>query len=154
MISSATRLACTLALGITAAMPGRAESLASSASSTASESIGSLSESVRGSSNSSTDRKKLAEGDYRVIEVAALAERPGMLRLKMQAAARSGEEGELTLDLPRKALGAKPLAAGDVVSARERPYGFEFARADTREAFFLVLADDWRGDIAARPVAF
>jgi len=146
-----TRLACAIALGIATVMPASADSLASSASSAASESIGSLSDSLRGSSNSS-DKKKVAEGDYRIIEVAAIAEKPGMLRLKMQAAAREGEANELTLDLPQKALGAQPLAAGDVVSARQRPYGYEFARAQTREAFFLVLADEWRGDLAPRPV--
>ena len=153
MTVSPTRLACALALGFACVIPSHAESLASSASSAASESIGSLSESVRGSSNSSTD-KKVSEGDYRIIEVAAIGERPGMLRLKMQAAAREGADGELYLDLPRKALGPQGLAAGDLVSARQRPYGYEFARADTREAFFLVLADDWRGDLDPRPVTF
>ena len=71
-----TRLACAIALGIATVMPASADSLASSASSAASESIGSLSDSLRGSSNSS-DKKKVAEGDYRIIEVAAIAEKPG-----------------------------------------------------------------------------
>jgi hypothetical protein len=155
MISSPTRLACALALGIACVMPCRADSLASSASSAGSASIGSLSDSIRGSSDSSNNKNnKLAEGDYRIIEVAAIAQRPGMLRLKMQAAAREDAEGELYLDLPRQALGAQGLAAGDVVSARQRPYGFEFARAETREPFFLVLADDWRRDLDPRPVSF
>ena len=30
-------------------------------------------------------------------------------------------------------------------------YGFEFARSDTREAFYLVLKDEWYNDLAARP---
>jgi hypothetical protein len=34
-----------------------------------------------------------------------------------------------------------------VVTARHRPYGVEFARADTREPFFLLLADDWRHEL-------
>jgi|RhiMetdeSRZDD1v2_1073273.scaffolds.fasta_scaffold30211_7 hypothetical protein len=147
-----TRLACAIALGMATVMPASADSLASSASSAASESVGSLSDSLRGSSNSS-NKKQVAEGDYRIIDVAAIDEKPGMLRLKMQAVARAGDEGELYLDLPQKTLAAKALAAGDVVSARQRPYGYEFARADTREAFFLVLADDWRGDLEPRPVA-
>ncbi len=129
----------------------RAESFASSASSAGSASIGSLSDSVRGSSRSSSgDDKKVAEGDYRVLEVADAADRPGHLQLKLQAVAQPGEEGTLWLTLPRQALAPRGLAAGDVVIARQRPYGVEFARADAaqvREAFFLVLADDWHREL-------
>src|SRR5213595_2720387 len=89
-----TRIACAIALGIAAVLPASADSLASSASSAASDSIGSLSDSLRGSSNSS-DKKKVAEGDYRITEIAAIAEKPGMLRLTMQPAAREGDAGEL-----------------------------------------------------------
>jgi hypothetical protein len=38
------------------------------------------------------------------------------------------------------------------VHAQRRVYGFEFARGDTREAFYLVLADEWYDELAARPV--
>ena len=37
---------------------------------------------------------------------------------------------------------------------RQRAYGYEFAHADTREPFFLALADTWQRELDARPVAF
>lgn len=147
MHSVSIRAAAVAVLAMTFAVTCRAESFASSASSAGSASIGSLSDSIKGSSNSSAGDNKVAEGDYRIVEVAALAEKPGMLRLKMQAAARAGAEGELWLDLPQKALAARDVAAGDTVTATQRPYGFEFAHADTHQAFFLVLADDWRREL-------
>lgn len=142
-------------LWLAAAAPCLAESLASSASSAGSASLGSASDSLSGSSNSSAGNKPVAQGDYRVIEVAAAAERPGMLRLQMQATAKPGEDGKLWLVLPRQTLAQRPLRAGDIVHARQRPYGVAFARADAaqgREAFFLVLADDWHREIDPRAV--
>ena len=155
MTPTSTRLAAVTLLCLSSALPCSAESLASSASSAGSASLGSLSESVKGSSNSSSPADKVAEGDYRVIEVAAVAERPGMLRvtLQAQAAARDGE-GPLWLVLPQQALGQRELVPGDTVSAKHRPYGIEFARVArggaAREAFFLVLADDWINELAPR----
>jgi hypothetical protein len=153
MTFSVSQLACALLLaGVFVALPCRADSFASSASSASSASVGSLSDSIRDSSKSSTD--KVAEGDYRVMDVAA-AERPDTLRLKMQHADRTGGEGAVIyLDVPRQALGHRAPAPGDVVGVRLRPYGYEFAWADTREAFFLALAADWRRELDARPVSF
>ena len=129
-----------------------ADSLASSASSAGSASLGSLSDSSQGSSKSSTGGTKVAEGDYKVIEVATLADRPGMLQLKLQATAQSSEQGALWLTLPARALTQRGLVAGDVVNASNRPYGVAFAYADSHTAFFLALADDWRGDIEPQRV--
>lgn len=140
-------------LWIAMATPCLAESLASSASSAGSASLGSASDSLSTSSNSSTQNKPVAQGDYRVIDVATLPERPGMLRLQMQATTKPGAAGELWLTLPQQALAQRPLRAGDVVQARHRPYGVEFARTDAahaREAFFLVLADDWHRELDPR----
>ena len=140
-------------LWFVAATPCLAESLASSASSAGSASLGSASDSLAGSSNSSARNKPVAQGDYRVVDVAAVAERPGMLRLQMQASANAGEDGRLWLVLPQQALAQRPLLVGDIVHARQRPYGVEFARTDSanaREAFFLVLADDWHRELDPR----
>lgn len=136
---------------------GAASSAGSSASSAGSASLGSLSDSLRGSSDSSTGQNRVADGHYRVIDVAELAERPGMLRLTLRAAeGPDGGRGEFTLDLPRQALAARALAAGDQVHARQRPYGIEFAHAAdaarAREPFFLVLAEPWLREIAPRAV--
>jgi hypothetical protein len=136
---------------------GAASSAGSSASSAGSASLGSLSDSLRGSSDSSTGQTKVTDGHYRVIQVAELPERPGMLRLTLRAAeGPDAGRGEFTLDLPRQALAARALAAGDQVHAGQRPYGIEFAHAADatrqREPFFLVLAEPWLREIAPRAV--
>ena len=112
--------------------------------------MGSLSDSIHDSSGSS--KHEIAEGDYRIIEVAA-ADRPDTLRLKMQHVAQAGDDGAVIfLDVPRAALGDRAAARGDIVGVRARPYGYEFAWADTGAAFFLVLAADWQHDLESRPV--
>ena len=145
-----SRFACALLLGVVAALPCQADSFASSASSAGSASLGSLSDSVKGSSGSS--KSNVAEGDYRIIDVAA-AERPDTLRLKMQPVANVDEEtAVIYLEVPRLALGDRVAAPGDVVGVRQRPYGYEFAWADTRVAFFLALAADWQRELEPRPL--
>ena len=135
-----------------AALPCEAESFASSASSAGSASIGSLSDSIHDSSRSSTH--KVAEGDYRIVDVAP-AERPDTLRLKMQAVARADDDAAVIyLDVPRPALKDRAAAPGEIVGVRQRPYGYEFAWADTRVAFFLVLADEWQRELEPRAVQF
>ena len=154
MLSTPIRLAVLTLLGTAVATPAWAESFASSASSAGSASLGSISDSIGDSSRSSSRDNKTADGDYRVIDVAELAAKPGLLQLTLQAT--QGEAREFTLKLPREALGNKGIAVGDIVHARNRPYGLEFARlndAQTREAFFLVLADDWHRELDSRPVA-
>lgn len=143
-----------LLLCIAAAPVLRAESFASSASSAGSASSGSLSDSVQASSDSSTGKERVAEGEYRVIEVADVAERPLHQRLRLQALQRRGDAAPawFTLDLPRETVSAHGLARGHVVAARHRPYGLEFAHAATRQAFFLALADDWQRELAPRPI--
>ena len=139
-----------LLVGAAVALPCGAESFASSASSAGSASVGSLSDSIHDSSHSSTH--KVAEGDYRIVEVAA-AERRDELRLKLQHVAHADDATAIIyLDVPRPALGDRAAAPGDIVSVRQRPYGYEFAWADTHAAFFLVLADDWRRELEPRPV--
>ena len=136
-------------------LPCAAESSASSASSAGSASVGSLSDSVKGSSNSSSGNTKVAEGAYRVVAVAALADRPGLLAVQLQATRTPGEAGALTLTLPQQALARRGLRAGDLVDARQRPYGLVFAHLDgaaAAEPFFLALAPGWTQELAARPV--
>jgi hypothetical protein len=149
MTLPASRLACALLVGIAAALPCRADSFASSASSAGSASVGSLSDSVSSPSGSSA---RVAEGDYRIIDVAA-AERPDTVRLKMQPVALAGDDAAVIyLDVPRPALGDRASPLGDIVGVRQRPYGCEFAWADTRKAFFLALAADWHRELQPRPV--
>jgi hypothetical protein len=145
-------LACIAMSCLAFAAPIRAESFASSASSAGSASSGSVSDSIEGSSDASSGDDRVAEGEYRVIDVAEPAERPGMLRLELHATAADTRTRRFVLYVPRQALAQRGLARGDVISARHRPYGLEFARANTREPFFLALADDTHRELASNPV--
>lgn len=132
-----------------ASCAAHADSSTSSASSLASESSGSVSTSLKGSSNSSTGDQKVADADYRVLDMAAVPGESGMTRVTMVA---DDTQQRVVLDLPQVAWRKAGLGRGDLVHASNRVYGYEFARSDTRQAFFLVLADNWYGDLAARPV--
>jgi hypothetical protein len=132
-----------------------AESFASSASSAGSASSGSVSDSLNGSSNSSkTDDDKKADGDYRITDVAEAPNRAGFRRITMQADGIPADnvQQRIVLDLPAAVLDKQGLGRGDLVRAQHRVYGFEFARTDTREAFYLVLADKWHAELTPRVV--
>lgn len=146
------RLACAslIALGLTT--PAAAESFASSASIASSASVGSLSDSITGSSNSSRGgNQAVTAGDYRIVEIAAVQARPGKLRLKLQGEDEPLAEASFFLELPQLTFEREGLAEGRRVHVSERAYGLAFARAESpREAFFLVLADDWYRDLDTR----
>ena len=134
-----------------AAGPVLAASSASSASSEGSSaSVGSLSTSIEKSSNSSSKGDKVAEGDYRIIEVAAADRQPGKMRLTLRAL--NPADGEFFLTLPQEAVLQGRLAAGGVVSARAHTYGLQFAAGTPREAFFLVLQDAWYQELQTKAV--
>lgn len=149
---AAAVVACTTLSTTLGMAPARADSAVSSASSAGSASSGSVSDSIQGSSRSSGGDDRVAEGDYRIVAVAA-AERPGRVRLTLQAEAVPGAPGRFQLELPQQAVQPAGLVQGDLVHARHRPYGVQFARVDNRQPFFLVLADTWHGELASRPVA-
>ena len=152
MTPTSLRLLAATALLSLAAAPCAADSLASSASSAGSASLGSVSDSIKGSSKSSTGGTKVAEGDYKVVTVAMVSGQPGMLQVQLQATASNTEQGALWLTLPEQALAQRALVAGDVINASLRPFGLAFAYADSRNAFFLLLDDGWRGEIDPQPV--
>lgn len=148
------RTTCITLVSASVVLMCQAESFTSSASSAGSASSGSVSASIKGSSNSSTGDNKVAEGPYRVMEVQDVAAASGqkpMTQLTLRATA-PGPMREFVLELPRLALAEQPLAKGDLVQANQRPYGFEFARFDTQQAFFLVLTDDWQRELDSHPV--
>jgi hypothetical protein len=146
----AFRMAC-VAAAVSVGNSAFADSFTSSASSAGSASSGSVSDSLHGSSKSSTGNDKTAEVDYRIIDVAPIPGRAGIARVTMRA---SDPDDEIALDLPQVIVEKQRLALGDSVHSSKQVYGYEFARSDTRQAFFLVLADDWANDLAARPVSF
>jgi hypothetical protein len=149
-----TPLAClTVVLGASALPALAASSTASSASEGASASVGSVSTSFETSSDSSSKKDKTAAGDYKVIEVAEVAERPGTLRMKLQPVAQADDaDHSFYLYVPAQTLAQSQVAAGQIVAARQRPYGVEFAKGDTGKAFFLVLHDAWHRELQSNAV--
>ncbi len=158
-LKTALLLATTLTLSLSGAV-ALADST-SSASSASSTSIGSSSTSIEKSSNSSSAKEKVAQGHYKVLDVAALADNPDMLRVRLQAVlaleTASGAEPSAPFDLllARQAAERAQLAAGHIIAAEHRPYGVAFATIDTggkTSPFFLVLDDVWYRELESRPV--
>ena len=140
-------LLATLALAATAS---QADSFVSSAAGAGSASSGSVSDSFKQSSGSSSGGERRAEGRYRVTEVAQAEAGKLRLTLARDGAANANDTVELTL--PQQALAARAVNVGDEVQATPQPYGVAFAHADTGQAFFLVLEDAWARELAARVV--
>ncbi len=125
---------------------------ASSTSSTASETSSAASNSLQHSSTASSGGPKVAEGNYKIIDIAVLTERPDVVRLRLQAVNDGSADTEFFLFLPPLTFEKTQLAAGGIVTARLRPYGTEFAHAQTQKAFFLVLSDEWHRDLQTQAV--
>ena len=139
------------ALAAALAVPARADSVASSASSAGSASSASISDSIGASSNSSNRDKRVAAGDYQVIDVAQAPAKANTTRMTLRPVAGTPAQ-EFTLDVPNRALVARAIGTGAVVHVNERVYGYEFAYADTKQPFFLALQDDWYRELGSRQV--
>lgn len=142
----------TLLFGAIAMPVLAASSAASSASDGLSTSVGSISGSIQKSSGSSSKANDIAEGDYKIVDVAAVPGRPGTVRMKLQALANHVADREFFLTLPQQAFDQGNLGQGRIVTVRKRPYGADFANAETRRVFFLVLGDDWYRELQANAV--
>lgn len=140
-------------LGATGWSAHASSTAASSASDAASSTASSASDSLGKSSTSSSPGNDVADGDYRVIDMAEATDRPGRMRLTLQGVAAAGKPGTtFELYLPVATLQQAALATGQQIRTRQRPYGIEFARADTAVPFFLVLRDAWHRELASHPV--
>lgn len=139
------------AAAVLASAPAHAESFAASASSAGSVSSRQLSDSIGQSSDSSSRDRKVAEGEYRVVTAEAAPGRAGTTRLQLEPVRAEGGQ-PFVLYVPDAAVATKPLQAGDRVLARQRAYGFEFARAENQQAFLLALRDDWHRELDSHPV--
>jgi len=152
--SAPSAVALAALLACVAAAPAHADSsIASSASESISTSFAKLSDSLSNSSASSSPGQHQAKGDYKVIEVAEVDGRPGMLRLRLQPLEPAVQGGEVQLVLPRQAAEAGHVAQDAVVSALERPYGVAFATHPAHEAFFLALDDEWMRELRTNAVS-
>jgi hypothetical protein len=141
-----------------AGAPAWAASSASSAvSDSITTSIGSVSNSIQKSSDSSSGKdEKVAEGDYKIIEVAAAPARPGTVRLKLQQVvdgAEAGKAGEFFLFMPQEAFEQSRLGPGHVVTAKPRAYGLQFTQAASQKVFFLVMDDEQYRELQTKVVS-
>lgn len=135
--------------------PVQADSFTSSASSAGSASSASISDSISdsfGSSSNSGEEKRVAAGEYRVINVAQAPAKPDATRMTLRATA-AGPIREFYLDVPNRALAERRVNAGELVRVNERVYGYEFAHADDQRPFFLALQDDWYRELGSHKVA-
>lgn len=148
-LSTLSRALCFAAFAAACAVPAHADSFTSSASSAGSASSASISDSISGSSNSSSDDDRVAAGQYRVINVAQAPGKPDTIRMTLRAVAGARE---FNLDVPDRALAQRRVNAGEVVEVKERVYGFEFAYADTQRPFFLALQDEWYRELQSHKV--
>jgi type IV secretory pathway TrbL component len=149
-----TTLTRALALALAAAafsLPAHADSLTSSASSAGSASSNSISDSIGGSSKSSNGDRRVAAGQYRVIDVAQAPAKAGTTRVTLRAVA-GGPATEFWVDVPDRALAERRVDKGAVVQVNERVYGYEFAYGDTNKPFFLALQDEWYRELSSRKV--
>jgi hypothetical protein len=147
-----SRAVCLALFAAACSLPVQAASTASSASSAGSASSGSVSDSIGASSNSSGDDKRVAAGQYRVIDIAAAPGKRDTTRMTLHASA-AGATREFYLDVPNRALAQRDVAKGELVQVNEREYGYEFAHADTKQSFFLALDDSWYRELGSQKVA-
>ena len=150
--SSLAAFSILLAVAVPAASAGSASSTTSSASDSASTSVGASSDSFGKSSDGSSRKTGVAAGDYRVVQVADVSDRPGTVQLTLRPVEARDASSDAALFLPAAILERNGLAAGRTITARERPYGVEFSHADSRESFYLVLRDDWYRELQTIPV--
>lgn len=150
MTSTAFLRTALLAAALGACLPALADSFASSASSAGSASSGSVSDSLAGSSNSSNGNNRRADGTYQILDVTPTPNRANSARIAMQLGNDATQR--IVLDLPQAIADKQAFATGGLVRVKNRDYGLEFARADNRQAFFLVVADEMYQELAARKV--
>ena len=143
--------ALVLSLGWAGLSAHASSTAASSAIDSASSTASSASDSLGKSSTSSSPDNDVADGDYRVIDLADAADRPGVVRLTLQGVTMPGQP-QFELFLPKTTLAQAQLGTGALVRTRQRTFGIEFARVDAREPFFLVLHDTWHRELASHPV--
>lgn len=150
-MNATVRLAAWLSPWLLAGTVHAASSAVASVSDSIFTSVGSLSRSVKGSSDSSV-KTVVGQGTYQVVQVAE-ADADGLHDVSFEALPGQPQaQGRFTLRLPPQALAQGALAPGRQVLAQDREWGRELARADTRTPFFLLLADDWHRELDPVPL--
>jgi len=114
--------------------------------------VQSISDSISRASKSSSNAVNVAEGDYRIVDVAMAEGQPGKMRLTLQATAKPDDAG-LYLFVPRNDYDHAALADGQIVTAAKRPYGMAFSKAQTGQPFAVVLEQGWLKELSLHVVA-
>lgn len=130
-----------------------AGSAASTASDSASSAASSTSDSVNASSAGSSKATGVAAGDYRIVDITAVAERTDVMRIRLAAVKTSAAQEPFELLLPGKAVRDAALNTGSRVTVSTRPYGIELADTQTRMPFFLVLHEQWHRDLSTKALS-
>lgn len=126
----------------------------------ASTSIMSLSDSLAGSIEGSSSSVKhssysvdlVAEGDYKVVDVAQAQDASGRMRLTLQPVASVDDQDDIYLYVQGDQYARVHPRLGDIVSAKMRPYGAAFFMQGKGDPFVLVFRDGWSDQIQAQPV--
>ncbi|SCK04948.1 hypothetical protein [Vogesella sp. LIG4] len=119
-----------------------------SLSESVSASVGSISDSVHGSSKA----LHVAAGDYKVVDVASADDKPGQARLTLQAAG-DAQAAPFYLFVPQADARQAALARGQTVTASQRAYGLDFAKTGDSAPFALVLDQSWLQELQPRVVS-
>ena len=123
-----------------------------SVSDSISASVEGISTSVGQISKSSSKAANLAEGEYRIIDVAEAADRPDRARLTLRAVGKDDAEEDFYLFMPKQEFARAQLQAGQTLAARNRPYGAAIFKQDLGEPIAVLLKDDWRSNLQPTPV--
>jgi hypothetical protein len=126
----------------------------------ASTSLVSVSDSLAGSvegmsssvKHSSTSVQLDVAGDYKVLDVARAPDASGRIRLTLQPVVASDDKEEIYLYMQNQQYDRIRPQAGDIVSAKTRPYGAAFYMLGSADPFVLVFRDGWSEQMKAQPV--
>ena len=114
--------------------------------------VGSMSDSVEPSSKSSANVVHLADGGYKITDIAAVDGHPGKMRLALQADGDSRDK-DIYLYVPRDDYMRADLSVGQEIMATRQPYGVAFSLGDVKQPFVVVLADDWVSDLRSNALS-
>lgn len=145
-MKKAPLIAALLALPLSCSQASSLVVISDSISASVAEISGSISDSSRKSSRAVNN----AAGDYKVVDVADAADKPGQQRVQLQPV--DTNKPGLYLYLAKAELDQARIRPGQTVTAQERAYGLAFTRAGGNDAFAVVLDEDARKELTPNPV--
>lgn len=114
-------------------------------------SVEGISNSVSTVSKSASKATNLAEGDYRVVEVAEMHDEAMRVRLALRPVEEGAGEG-VYLYMRSEEFARSNVREGQLVSAKLRPYGVAIFGKGGAEPFALVLNEQMSPQIRPVPV--